>query len=100
MAKPSKEHRVGAKRVLRYIKGTVNYGLIFEGRSTKCSIVGNSGVDWANDLDTRRSISEYTFQINGSTVSWYSKRQPCVTKSLTEAVYVALSHATQELVQL
>lgn len=100
MAKPSKEHWVGAKRVLRYIKGTMNYGLVFDGRSATCSIVGYSDADWANDLDTRRSTSGYAFQINGSTISWCSKRQPCVTRSTTEAEYVALSHATQELVWL
>ena len=100
MAKLSKEHWVGAKQVLRYIKGTVNYGLIFEGRSTKCSIVSYSDADWANDPDTRRLTSGYTFQINGSTVSWCSQRQPCVTRSSTEVEYVALSHATQELMWL
>ncbi|CAB3992364.1 Hypothetical predicted protein [Paramuricea clavata] len=74
MSKPSKEHWHGAKRVLRYIKGTVNYGLVFEGINAQ--------------------------NINGSTVSWCSKRQPCVTRSTTEAEYVALSHATQEIVWL
>ena len=100
MTKPSKEHWQGAKRVLRYIKGTVNYGLVFEGKSARCSLIGYSDADWANDLDTRRSTSGYVFQINGSTVSWCSKRQSCVTRSSTEAEYVALSHATQEIIWL
>ena len=89
-----------AKRVLRYIKGTVNYSLVFEGASSKCSITGYSDADWANDVDTKRSTSGYAFQINGSTISWCSKRQSCVTRSSTEAEYVALSHATQEIVWL
>ena len=100
MTKPSKEHWQGAKRVQRYIKGTVNYGLVFEGKSARCSLIGYSDADWANDLDTRRSTSGYVFQINGSTVSWCSKRQSCVTRSSTEAEYVALSHATQEIIWL
>ena len=45
--------------------------------------------------------SGYAFQINGSTISWCStKRQSCITRSSTEAEYVALSHATQEIVWL
>ena len=100
MSRPSDEHWKGAKRILRYIKGTINYGLVFDGRSTRCSLIGYSDADWANDVDTRRSTSGYVFQINGSTVSWSSKRQSCVTRSSTEAEYVALSHATQEVVWL
>ena len=100
MSRPSDEHWKGAKRVLRYIKGTINYGLVFDGRSTRCSLIGYLDADWANDVDTRRSTSGYVFQINGSTVSWSSKRQSCVTRSSTEAEYVALSHATQEVVWL
>ena len=96
----SDEHWKGAKRVLRYIKGTINYGLVFDGRSTRCFLIGYSDADWANDVDTRRSTSGYVFQINGLTVSWSSKRQSCVTRSSTEAEYVALSHATQEAVWL
>ena len=49
-------------------------------------------------MDTRHSTSGYVFQIEGSTVSWRSKRQTCVSKSTTEAEYVALSLATQEAV--
>ena len=55
MSKPSKECWQGAKRVLRYIKGTVNYGLVFEGKSSRSCLIGYSDADWANDLDTRRS---------------------------------------------
>ena len=100
LSRPSNEYWKGAKRVLRYIKGTINYGLVFDGRSTKCSLIGYSDADWANDVDTRRSTSGYVFQINGSTISWSSKRQYCVTRSSTEGEYVALSHATQEVVWL
>ena len=100
MSTPSNEHWKGVKRVLRYIKGTINYGLVFDGKSTRCFLIGYSDADWANDVDTRKSTSGYVFQINGSTVSWSSKRQSCVARSSTEAEYVALSHATQEVVWL
>ena len=98
MSQPSVDHWSGVKRILRYIKGTLNYGLIFtEGDSV---LRGYSDADWAGDLDTRRSTSGYVFMIGDSTVSWSSKRQATVAKSTTEAEYVALSHATQEAVWL
>ena len=100
LSRPSNEHWKGAKRVLRYIKGSINYGLVFDGRNTRCSSIGYSNAHWANDVETRRSTSGYVSQINGSTISWSSKRQSCVTISSTEAEYVALSHATQEIVWL
>ena len=101
MSRPSNEHWKGAKRVLRYIKGTINYGLVFDGKSTRCSLIGYSDADWARYwVDTRKSTSGYVFQISGSTVSWSSKRQSCVARTSTEAEYVALSHATQEVVWL
>ena len=47
-------------------------------------------------MTTRRSTTGYVFQIEKNTVSWCSKRQGCVSKSTTEAEYVALSTACQE----
>ena len=100
MSRPGMEHFKGVKRVLRYIKGTINHGLVFKANEEKQMIIGYSDADWGNDLDTRRSISGYVFQVKGSTVSWYSKRQTCIARSSTEAEYVALSLATQEIVWL
>ena len=100
MSKPSKEHWQGVKRILRYIKGTINYGLIFKAEDNKGILAGYSDADWAGDIDTRRSTSGYIFQICGSTVSWCSKRQSSVSKSSTEAEYIALSVASQEAVWL
>lgn len=100
MSKPSKEHWQGVKRILRYIKGTINYGLIFKAEDNKGILAGYSDADWAGDIDTRRSTSWYVFQICGSTVSWCSKRQSSVSKSSTEAEYIALSVASQEAVWL
>ena len=100
MSRPGKEHWQGVKRILRYVQGTVDYGLIFRAKDNSCSLTGYSDADWAGDLDTRRSTSGYVFQIEGSTVSWRSKKQTCVSKSTTEAEYVALSLAAQETVWL
>ena len=99
MSRPSTEHWIGVKRVLRYLRGTSNYGLRFAA-CTVNELVGYSDSDWAGDVDTRRSTSGYSFFLGASLISWSSKRQPTVAKSSTEAEYVALSAAAQEAIWL
>ena len=59
-----------------------------------------SDADWAGDVNTRRSTSGYICRIGGTTISWKSKRQSIVALLSTEAEYVALCSATQEIVWL
>ena len=100
MSNPGIEHWKGVKRVLRYIRGTLDNGLIYSANDTSTVLTGYSDADWAGDLSTRRSTTGYVFQIQGSTVSWCRKRQACVARSTTEEEYVALSTASQEAVWL
>ena len=99
MSAPSESHWSGVKRVLRYVKGTLRYGLVFSVNQDN-TLIGYSDSDWAGDVDTRRSTSGYTYYIGNSLVSWSSKKQATVAKSTTEAEYVALSLATQESIWL
>ena len=99
MSKPSKDHWSGVKRALRYINGTLNYGLKFTAHQEP-ELVAYADADWAGDIDTRRSTSGYVFQIGDSAISWSSRKQSTVAKSSTEAEYVALSSAAQEAVWL
>ena len=98
MSDPSESHWCGIKRLLRYLRGTLDYGLVFSPGDGV--LVGFSDADWAGDLDTRRSTSGYVFKVGNSTVSWCSKKQKTVAKSTTEAEYVALSMAVQECIWL
>ena len=100
MSNPSKQHWVGVKRILRYIRGTSNFGLKFSADDKEPLIYGYSDADWAGDIETRRSTSGYVFQIGNSTISWCSRKQSSVAKSSTEAEYIALSFATQEAIWL
>ena len=99
MADPGPAHWMGVKRILRYLKGTHDYGLVFTA-GNQDTLLGFSDSDWAGDVVTRRSTSGYVFQLGKSTISWCSKRQQTVAKSSTEAEYVALAMATQEVVWL
>ena len=78
----------------------MNFGIAFQAKENTCILTGYSDTDWANDTKTRRSTSGYIFQINGSTIRWCSTKQSCVSRSTTEAEYMALSFATQEAIWL
>ena len=97
--KHGKQHWIAAKRVLKYLKTTADYSVVFNGKS-KGELEGFADASWASDVDSRRSTTGYVFFLNGSVVSWKSKRQPTVATSSTEAEYMALYSATQEAVWL
>lgn len=61
-SRPNQSHWVAAKRVLRYLKGTVSHGIIFRG-SEPGSCVGYSDADWAGDREDRKSTSGYQWDL-------------------------------------
>ena len=97
-SKPTKEHWVALKRVLRYLKGTKDLGILYS-KAEKDSCIGYTDADWAGDQDDRRSISGYVFLLSGGAISWKSQKR-CVALSTAEAEYVAMSTATQEAIWL
>lgn len=99
MQNPRKPHLDAVRRVLRYVKGTLGYGIKFN-QGEKLELVGYCDADYAGDLDTRRSNTGYVFMLGQSAVAWCSKRQPTVALSTTEAEYRAASMAAQEVVWL
>jgi hypothetical protein len=98
MAQPTVVHWQAAKHVLRYLAGTSDHGITFQGTST--AVLGYSDADYGGDLDTRSSTTGYTFIMNSGAISWSSKRQPTVAVSTTEAEYMAAAHATKEALWL
>ena len=88
MSKPGKEHWTAVKRVFRYLRGTSDYGLCYQGRPGLDKVLDIRGfvdADWAGDLDQRRSTSGYVFNLFGGSVIWMSKKQSVVALSTTEA---------------
>lgn len=96
MEHPKAIHVNAAKRILRYVKGTFDYGILFNNSNVLC-LNGYSDSDYAGNLDTRKSTTGYAFFIDNGIVSWCSQSQKCVTLSTTEAEYVAGAEATKEL---
>ena len=96
---PSDEHISGGKRLLRYLKGTIEYGLLYS-REINCSLYLFSDSDYANDTCTRKSTSGMIAMLGKCTVSWRSQQQKCISISTTEAEYVAASEAVKDIIWL
>ncbi|WJX45884.1 hypothetical protein P8452_32732 [Trifolium repens] len=96
MSKPLKSHFLATKRILRYINGTIHYGVLFPYSSKRenLELVGFSDADWCGDKVERKSTSGYLFKFQGAPVSWCSKKQPIIALSSCEAEYVAGSLAS------
>jgi hypothetical protein len=88
MANPKEEHMQIAKRVLRYLRGTLDFGLFYRRRSAS-KLLAYTDSDYARDVDDRKSTSGYVFLLSEAAVCWSSKKQAIVTLSSTEAEYVA-----------
>eukprot|EP00742_Colponemidia_sp_Colp-10_P019010 GILJ01022017.1.p1 GENE.GILJ01022017.1~~GILJ01022017.1.p1 ORF type:complete len:919 (-),score=103.72 GILJ01022017.1:30-2786(-) len=98
---PNNSHWTAAKRVLRYINGSKDIGLIYRrSGSQKIQMDGYVDADYANDIDDRKSVTGYVFNMNGTPISWSSKKQTTVASSTTEAEYIALSTASSEALWL
>lgn len=91
-------HWTAAKRVLRYLKGSADLGLIF-GPKTE-SIKGYVDSDWANCQIDRRSYTGYVFILSNGPISWESKKQRTVALSSTEAEYMGLAEAAKEAIYI
>ncbi len=98
---PGQKHWTAAKHVLRYLKGTKDYGLEFSNKNNSINnsleITAYSDADWGGDLDGRKSTTGYFILLNDNVVSWASKKQTTVALSSAEAEYMALTGAGQEI---
>jgi hypothetical protein len=95
-ADPTEAHWRAVKRIMRYLKGTMDLQLKFNGKD-RTPVEGFSDADWGGCLDCRKSTTGYVFKTAGASISWNSKKQPTVALSTTEAEYMACSAACQEI---
>ena len=72
MQSPLNSHWNAVKRILQYLKGTLNYGLLLH-RAAKLDIIGYSDANWANDAD-KRSMTGLCVFLGPNLVSWTSKQ--------------------------
>ncbi|KAI5325977.1 hypothetical protein L3X38_035051 [Prunus dulcis] len=96
MSSPRSPHMVSIKRILRYVKGTIDFGLHFTPQSPSTCLIVYSDADWAGCLDSRRSTTGYLIYLGSNLISWCSKKQPSVSSSSAESEYGALAYACAE----
>ncbi|XP_015166806.1 uncharacterized mitochondrial protein AtMg00810-like [Solanum tuberosum] len=80
MHNPKKHHMEVVRRILTYVKSTIDYGLLYK----------------KGDYDNRRSTTGYVFKLGDGAISWCSKRQPTLSLSTTEAEHRVVAVAAQE----
>lgn len=75
MEKPTEVHRNAVKRIMRYVKGTLGFGLVYSKNSKNNMLVGFSDSDLAGQTDDRRSTGGMVFYLNDSLITWVSQKQ-------------------------
>ena len=90
---------VAAKHVLRYVRGTITYGLRYTS-SSGVLLAGYADSDWAGSVVDRKSTSGYCFNTRSVIISWSSRKQGSIAQSTAEAEYIAASDACKEVVWL
>ncbi|CAJ2652046.1 unnamed protein product [Trifolium pratense] len=94
-AKPKMSHLVQVKRILKYIKGTSDYGILYS-QTKNSTLIGYCDADWAGSADDRKSTSGGCFFLGDNLISWFSK-QNCVSLSTAEAEYIAAGSSCSQL---
>nr|XP_015893142.1 secreted RxLR effector protein 161-like [Ziziphus jujuba var. spinosa] len=96
---PTNKHLGTAKRVLKYIKGTLDYGLEYV-KGKQIVLIGYCDNDWSGSVDDMRSTSGYAFSFRSGVFSWVSFKQSCVALSTAEAEYISALEATAQAISL
>lgn len=95
---PGQEHWTAVKHILKYLKRTKDYMLVYQADSLVP--LGYTDSDFQSDRDSRKSTSGYVFTLGGGAIIWRSIKQKCIADSTMEAEYVAASEAAKEAVWL
>ena len=95
----SQLHFVVAKRVLRYLKGTIEFGILFK-KSNSPKLIGFIDSDWGGSEEDMINTSGFCFSIGGSIFCWNLKKQSVVARSIIEAEYIKTYVTKKQLVWL
>ena len=97
MHEPKTSHAAALKQILRYLKGTTTYGLIYK-RSDRRQLIGYSDSGHNIDEDDGRSTTGHIFYLNEFPISWCSQKQETVALSSCESEFMAAMEATKQAI--
>jgi hypothetical protein len=92
-------HLVVAKHVMRYLKGTIDYGLTYD-RDHNFTLSGYTDLDWAGSVANGKSTSGCCFSLGSTMISWQSRKKSSIALSTAEAEYIAACSASCEAIWL
>lgn len=88
MERPTEQHLLAVKRIMRYLKGTEDFGIMYSRKGGR-ELVAFTDSDYAGDIDDRKSTSGYVFLLGSGSIAWASKKQAVVSLSTTEAEFIS-----------
>jgi hypothetical protein len=100
MEKPTTMHMLAVKKIIRYLRGSIDLGLVYTLGEEKEEIVGYSDSDNGADLEGRRSTAGMAFYLNESLITSCSQKQKTVALSSCEAEFMAATAAAQQALWL
>jgi hypothetical protein len=99
LVEPKHVHLVAAKHVTRYLKGTIDYGLSYDG-DHDFTLSGYIDADWEGSVSDRKITSGCCFSLGSAMISWQSRKQSSIALSTVEAEYIAACFASCEAIWL
>ncbi|XP_058726396.1 secreted RxLR effector protein 161-like [Vicia villosa] len=96
-AEPKVSHINQVKRILKYVSGTSDYGMLYT-RGSGFLLTRYCDADWAGSADDRKSTSGGCFFLGNNLIFWFSKKQNCVSLSTAEAEYIVAGSSCSQLV--
>ena len=96
---PTEAHVKAVKDVMRYMRGTIARGLVFQ-LNPKSDLVVYADVDNGGCEDSRRSTTGFVAFLRNIPLSFYSKQQPITSNSTTEAEFIATADAAKDGIYL
>ena len=97
-SEPGEEHWIAVKHILKYLRRTRDYMLVYQDESLEP--IGYTDSDFQSDIDFRKSTSGYVVTFGGGAISWRSVKQSSIADSTLEVEYIAASEAAKEVVWL
>jgi hypothetical protein len=98
MQRPTVLHQNAVKQILRYVQGTLNFGLVYTREEKEETLIGYSYSDHGGDREHRRSTGGMVFYLNGGLITWCSHKEKIVALSSCEAEFVvAIAAAMQAM---
>jgi hypothetical protein len=94
---PRRVHLVAAKHVMRYLKGTLDFGLCYNG-DRDFRLIGYTDSDWTGSVYDRKGTSRCCFSLGSTMTSWQSRKQSSISLSTLEAKYIVACSSSCEAI--